>query len=170
VLAVIPLTVFRSLNMSLKNKIGLSLLFSFGLVAGVAAIYKTSRIPGIAAKGDFTWNSYDPTVWTAVEMCLVVVSGTIPTLKPLFDQARGKTTTRKGSYYAKPAGYGRDLSQSRSKLAMNDRSQNNDTSRSRSERRASDPYHDTFRDSEQGIRIDETFTVEVHGASKGQRW
>ncbi|MCJ1251158.1 hypothetical protein MMC30_008389 [Trapelia coarctata] len=163
VLVIIPLTVFQTLKLNRRKKIGLSMLFSLGILAGAFAYYKTSTIPGIAAEGDFTWNSYSPTVWTAVETWLVIVSGTVPTLKPLWDQMQGNTTSLPGSYYARKSGYSPENSQYRKKVALQDMHARQ-RSGSGFDSAVTSASQDRFLASEtggEGIRVDETYVVDV---------
>ena len=51
-LALYPITVFWTLQMSLKKKIGVCLLLSLGVVAGGVAVEKTTRIPDLGKRKD----------------------------------------------------------------------------------------------------------------------
>ncbi|MCJ1371838.1 hypothetical protein MMC20_003058 [Loxospora ochrophaea] len=86
--ALLPASVFWNLQLSTRKKIGLVLLLGGGIFAGVASFIKSSKLPGLSGRSDFTWNSYEPIV--CVEVFLLIVCGSIPALKPIYDQIFGK--------------------------------------------------------------------------------
>lgn len=72
-------------------------LLTLLLSAGVCGMYKSSRLPLIGKRGDVTWDSYDALLFTGAEIWLIIICGTVPALKPLWDAAvgRNKQTTTK---------------------------------------------------------------------------
>ncbi|KAI9689256.1 MAG: hypothetical protein M1820_010187 [Bogoriella megaspora] len=84
--ALLPLTFILSLNLSLSRRIGLCILLGLGILTGAIAIVRTTALRELGARSDITWNIYDLFVWQGSEMFLVVVLGSAPTLKPLFDR------------------------------------------------------------------------------------
>ncbi|MCJ1242692.1 hypothetical protein MMC14_010701 [Varicellaria rhodocarpa] len=83
-----------NLNMDVKKKIGICFLMGMGLLAGICGAIKTSKLPE-TTRSDYTWATYDLTLWSGAETFLIVVCGCIPTLKPVSQQLfdRGSMST-----------------------------------------------------------------------------
>ncbi|KAL2200103.1 hypothetical protein P885DRAFT_27986 [Corynascus similis CBS 632.67] len=73
------------------KKIALSFALGIGSVAGIVAIYKCTRIPGLASP-DFVYDTADLTIWTAIEGSTIMIAASIPILKPLTDFILGRRT------------------------------------------------------------------------------
>ncbi|KAI1135122.1 hypothetical protein F5Y05DRAFT_395687, partial [Hypoxylon sp. FL0543] len=119
-LAVYPATVLFSLQLNKKKKLALSAALGLGSVACIVAIYKTTRIPGLASK-DFTFDTSDLTIWTCVEGSSVIIATCIPVLRPLIEvifgrRALGSSGDRKGY-----KNYGTSRSNTRDEMEMNSR-------------------------------------------------
>ncbi|KAI1214679.1 uncharacterized protein F4807DRAFT_455133 [Annulohypoxylon truncatum] len=119
-LAAWPATVLFSLQMNMRKKIALCFALGLGSVACVVAIYKTTRIPGLADP-DFTWATSDLTIWTCVEGASVIIATCIPILRPLMEaifgrRVMGSTGDRQGY-----KNYGTSKSNTRDELEMNSR-------------------------------------------------
>ncbi|KAH9908509.1 hypothetical protein F4778DRAFT_717446 [Xylariomycetidae sp. FL2044] len=87
-LAVYPGIVLFQLQMNIKKKIALSVSLGLGSIAGIVAIYKSTRIPGLASS-DFTYDTADLTIWTCIEGSTIVIGTCIPTLRPLAEKLLG---------------------------------------------------------------------------------
>lgn len=83
-LAFFSFTVVWNLHVNLKRKLGLATLMSLGVFAGVCSIYKTTLLPELTARSDFTWLTIDLLIWSCNEVFVIVVAACIPTLRPLF--------------------------------------------------------------------------------------
>ncbi|MCJ1293337.1 hypothetical protein MMC34_004891 [Xylographa carneopallida] len=83
-LALLPVTLFWNFNMSVKKRIALSFLMSGGLLAAISGAIKTSKLPEANAV-DVTWGTYDLLLWNGAETFLVILCGSIPALKPIYD-------------------------------------------------------------------------------------
>ncbi|KAF2197616.1 hypothetical protein GQ43DRAFT_380589 [Delitschia confertaspora ATCC 74209] len=88
-LAVYPSLVLWKLQMSLRKKLVLSISLGLGVVATVVAIYKTTRIPGLASP-DFSYDTCDLVIWTSIEGNTIIMATCIPVLRPLADLVFGK--------------------------------------------------------------------------------
>ncbi|KAH6843415.1 hypothetical protein B0I37DRAFT_346927 [Chaetomium sp. MPI-CAGE-AT-0009] len=86
--AVYPAVVLCSLQLNVRKKIALSCALGIGSVATIVAIYKTTRIPGLASP-DFVYDTADLTIWTAIEGSTIMIASSIPILKPLMDLVFG---------------------------------------------------------------------------------
>ena len=56
VLAILPVTIFYKLRMSLKRRIGLCILLCLGLIAAICGAIKTKFLAGLNARSDLTCN------------------------------------------------------------------------------------------------------------------
>ncbi|EAW14625.1 putative O-methyltransferase [Aspergillus clavatus NRRL 1] len=74
----------RLQQMSLSVKIGLCLLMSGGIIAGVAGINKTFAIATIAETKDQTYAIAKLNTWVLTEMWFILIFGSIPGLRPFF--------------------------------------------------------------------------------------
>jgi hypothetical protein len=101
VLALMPCTIIWGLKMSTRKKISLGALLGLGIFTGVCAAVKTAQLVSLAARADLTWETFDLYLWTSAEIFLVIVCGSIPTLKPLWDRFVGsKVRTHRGTGYS----------------------------------------------------------------------
>ncbi|MCJ1387113.1 hypothetical protein MMC17_010242 [Xylographa soralifera] len=107
-LALIPITIFWNLNMSIHRRVALCLLMSGGVLAGICGAVKTSKLPETDDL-DVTWATYDLLLWNAAETFLVIICGSLPTLKPIYDMCLGRARerftkpSRASSYPSKPS-------------------------------------------------------------------
>ncbi|KAI0594613.1 hypothetical protein F4775DRAFT_426977 [Biscogniauxia sp. FL1348] len=99
ILALIPITIIWRLQLSVRKRIGLGFLLGGGVLSGICASIKTQHLVSLAARFDLTWETFDLYIWTGSEIFLIIVCGSIPTVKPLWDRFSGmKMSTGKGSY------------------------------------------------------------------------
>ncbi|KAL1631300.1 hypothetical protein SLS54_000059 [Diplodia seriata] len=81
VLQVVPNIV--PLQLPRRQKAVLLAVVSLGWLVVVASVVRLVRIRAIPADGDFTWASYDVTIWSAVEVDAGLVCVAAPAAKPL---------------------------------------------------------------------------------------
>ncbi|KAL9086059.1 MAG: hypothetical protein Q9159_004388 [Coniocarpon cinnabarinum] len=102
--AILPAVLIFKLNMSSRKKINLTIMMGLGVVAGVIAIYKTTKLPALASpKADFTWATAPLLYWSSIEANCVIISACIPTINPVIQLFVEKTkpwmsTTNKSAY------------------------------------------------------------------------
>ncbi|KAL1962582.1 hypothetical protein VTN77DRAFT_9375 [Rasamsonia byssochlamydoides] len=87
-LALIPSTIFWSLQMSTQEKAQLSIVFALNILTSICSGIKTSYLSQLANRKDFTWATYDIFVWVTAEFFLIIFCGTLPTLKPILNFVR----------------------------------------------------------------------------------
>ncbi|KAF2646828.1 integral membrane protein [Massarina eburnea CBS 473.64] len=106
-LAIYPAVVLYSLQINLKKKLALGFALGLGSVAGGVAIYKCTRLPGLASQ-DFSYDTSDITIWTSIEGNSIIIGACIPTLQPLFDRfiAKGFFSSNDPQSNKKSTGYG----------------------------------------------------------------
>jgi len=83
-LAIYPTVVLFKLQLPLRKKIALCIALGIGLVSGIVAIYKTTRIPALGS-ADFSYDTSDLVVWTVIEGSAIIIACSIPCLQPLMD-------------------------------------------------------------------------------------
>ncbi|KAL4950167.1 hypothetical protein BDW69DRAFT_172737 [Aspergillus filifer] len=85
VLAIYPLFTIKDLQMAMKAKVGLGVVLSLGIIAMIAAIIKTTRLPALTLYKDYTWDTVNLTIWVLVEEYIIILAACIPSLTPLFN-------------------------------------------------------------------------------------
>ncbi|KAK7954775.1 hypothetical protein PG996_015581, partial [Apiospora saccharicola] len=81
-LVVLPLMIVWKLKMSLRTKLGLSVLIFSGVVASVGVAVRFAYLDDFT-QPDFLFDTSDIAIWSAVECGLAVTAGSLATLKPL---------------------------------------------------------------------------------------
>lgn len=54
--------------------------------SGICAIVKATYLRELSNRSDFTWETYPLFVWSSAELFVLIVCGSIPSLKPLWDR------------------------------------------------------------------------------------
>jgi len=85
-LALMPMSIFWHLQLKMVQKAALCFFMGLGVFTGVAAIFKTVQLKHLGTSTDITWNSYSLILWSGSEQCLIIICGSVPTLKPLYDK------------------------------------------------------------------------------------
>ncbi|KAI0451211.1 hypothetical protein F5B21DRAFT_507499 [Xylaria acuta] len=84
VLAFMPITFIWGLHLPTRQRVGLAVLLGVGAFSGVCAAVKARELVSLAARSDLTWETFDLYAWACSEIFLIIVCGSIPTLKPLW--------------------------------------------------------------------------------------
>ncbi|KAF2679290.1 hypothetical protein K458DRAFT_314560 [Lentithecium fluviatile CBS 122367] len=103
-LALLPWFIIWKLQMNKKEKLGVAIAMSLGVLAGVTAILKTSYLPGMGHWQDFTWQSSNLLIWSGAESTTTIVSASIPFLRVLVNEV---ASTHGNSYNLKNISGGR---------------------------------------------------------------
>ncbi|XDG01720.1 hypothetical protein ABKA04_001335 [Annulohypoxylon sp. FPYF3050] len=120
-LAAWPASVLFSLQLNIRKKVALCFALGLGSVACIVAIYKTTRLPGLA-DSDFTYATSDLTIWTCVEGASVIIATCIPILRPLVEMIFGRRIMGSTGDRAGYKNYGNSKSNNtRDELEMNSR-------------------------------------------------
>lgn len=93
ILALIPITIIWDLQLSVRKRISLILLLGAGVFSGVCSAIKTDQLNSLTSRSDLTWETFSLYLWTGAEIFLVIVCGSLPTLKPLWDRCFGRILT-----------------------------------------------------------------------------
>ncbi|KAI3392869.1 hypothetical protein diail_5044 [Diaporthe ilicicola] len=79
-LAVIPWVLIWKLQMNIKEKIGVGICMSLGIVAGATSIMRCQKIP-LLLTADFTFESGQLSIWSAAEIATTIMAASIPVLR-----------------------------------------------------------------------------------------
>ncbi|KAK8043476.1 hypothetical protein PG993_005906 [Apiospora rasikravindrae] len=90
VLTAFPSVVIWGLQMKTREKMGIILSMSLGLVAGVVGLYKTSTIPYVSRSADFAYGTSIVLIWLVAEVSATIIAASIPFYRPFF--RRGKSS------------------------------------------------------------------------------
>lgn len=86
---VIPTPMLWKLNVNLRTRISLIGVLGLGIFACAAAFVKLGYLASYGKLGDWLWDSRNITVWTAVELNVGIIAGSLPSLRPLFRRFLG---------------------------------------------------------------------------------
>ncbi|TVY36794.1 hypothetical protein LOCC1_G005660 [Lachnellula occidentalis] len=92
VLTVMPISIVWKLQLAKKLKIALSILLGLSSLAMITAVIRTVLTARIAYRDDFTHNS--------IENCTVMITSSVPTLRPLFVRRKRNTFSYEMEDYA----------------------------------------------------------------------
>ena len=95
--AVYPVFLLRSLQMKARTKWGLILVMGGGVFAAAATFVKVAMMTEVANVADITYAWAPIAVWYQAEIYVLVIAGSIPTLRPCYNLIRGKTIISGGS-------------------------------------------------------------------------
>ncbi|KAK0752652.1 hypothetical protein B0T18DRAFT_305977, partial [Schizothecium vesticola] len=95
VLAFIPWPLIWSLQLKKKEKLGVAVAMSLGVIAGATATMKCLAIQTIA-QGDFTYYGASLVIWGNAEVATTIMAASIPVLRVLFIQIK---TSAERYYY-----------------------------------------------------------------------
>ncbi|KAI1176642.1 hypothetical protein F4777DRAFT_597225 [Nemania sp. FL0916] len=90
VLAFMPAPFIWGLRLPTRQRVGLILLLGVGAFSGICAAIRASKVASLEIRSDLTWAVFDLHAWASSEIFLVMICGSIPTLKPLCDRFRSK--------------------------------------------------------------------------------
>ncbi|KAF2446630.1 hypothetical protein P171DRAFT_462846 [Karstenula rhodostoma CBS 690.94] len=82
-LALLPWKLLWGLQLQVKEKIGVGIAMSMGLLAGVCAIIKGVHLQDVT-NVDFFYTGKDVTIWTVVEIATAIIGACIPVLRVFF--------------------------------------------------------------------------------------
>ncbi|KFY21211.1 hypothetical protein V491_03075 [Pseudogymnoascus sp. VKM F-3775] len=93
ILTLIPISIFFSLQMNLRLKIGLGALLCLSVFAFASSIVKTVKLKTIGDKSDYSHNTVSFMNWVVVENTFVIIGASIPLIRPLFTRSRDLSLT-----------------------------------------------------------------------------
>ncbi|KAI1759504.1 hypothetical protein GGR53DRAFT_141107 [Hypoxylon sp. FL1150] len=87
VLALSPASFIWRLHLTTRKRIGLIALLGCGMFSGVCAAFKTAQLVSLAARSDLTWETFNLFAWVSAEIFVIIICGSVPALKPIWDCA-----------------------------------------------------------------------------------
>lgn len=93
----IPLPMLWTLNVNARTRNVLFGILSLGLIGCVAGIVRISYLDKYGRSHDWLWDSRDLAIWTAVELSMGIIAGSLPAIRPLAKRFLGGLTTSAGS-------------------------------------------------------------------------
>ncbi|KAK3331546.1 hypothetical protein B0H66DRAFT_546762 [Apodospora peruviana] len=95
VLAVLPWTFLYGLALRSKEKFGILIAMSMGVIAGGVAIAKCAKLPQLGSGDSF--NEVELYIWDVTESCVTMMAACIPTLRVLLQTKTGTSTKESSS-------------------------------------------------------------------------
>jgi hypothetical protein len=95
----VPARLVYNLNIDLRKRIALVILFSLGILAGICGIVKTTYLATLGAHSDITWETYNLIVWAGSEEFVLIFCGSIPPLRPLWDRYISRKVDKSSQLY-----------------------------------------------------------------------
>ncbi|KAF2477262.1 uncharacterized protein BDR25DRAFT_195757, partial [Lindgomyces ingoldianus] len=97
-LAACPWLIIRHLQMNRKEKAGVIVAMSFGIVGGITAAVKTSFLPGMIRWKDPLFDAADLLIWATLESSLCIIAASIPFLRVLVRDASSSSNKASRPY------------------------------------------------------------------------
>ncbi|OAL51188.1 hypothetical protein IQ07DRAFT_679479 [Pyrenochaeta sp. DS3sAY3a] len=94
-LALLPWTLIWHLQLRTREKLGVGIAMSMGVLSGVCAIVKGVYIVQLRQQ-DFFYNGKDVTIWTAVETATAIIAASIPVLRVFFKETVSSFSNSRG--------------------------------------------------------------------------
>ncbi|SPO04562.1 uncharacterized protein DNG_07247 [Cephalotrichum gorgonifer] len=92
-LALLPWKILHGVQMKTKEKLGIVIAMSMGILAGIVAIVKTVKLPKLGSPD--IYNAADLVIWDITEATVTMIAACIPVLRILVRDLR--STVRYGS-------------------------------------------------------------------------
>ncbi|KAI1325213.1 hypothetical protein F5Y16DRAFT_378631 [Xylariaceae sp. FL0255] len=89
-----PIIIIWNLQVRTKEKVGIMVSMSLGVIAGVVGIYKSSTIPKVGRSTDFTYGTALVLIWLVAEVCATIIASSIPFYRPLLRHAGGRSANK----------------------------------------------------------------------------
>ncbi|KAF3764025.1 hypothetical protein M406DRAFT_51480, partial [Cryphonectria parasitica EP155] len=97
----IPMWQVKNLHLNWKKKIGVGIMFATGAFVTVVSVIRLSSLVTFAKSDNPTWDNYDVSIWSSVEINVGIICACMPTLRlllvrvfPVFGSTRSG-----GAYY-----------------------------------------------------------------------
>ncbi|SPN96642.1 uncharacterized protein DNG_00163 [Cephalotrichum gorgonifer] len=99
-LAILPWPIVLTLQMQTREKFGVALAMSMGVLAGATAFIKCAKIP-LLVGADFNFKGWELVAWGVTETAVTIIAASIPVLRVLVRRLRSSA----GGRYDSPGGY-----------------------------------------------------------------
>ncbi|POR30971.1 Uncharacterized protein TPAR_08825 [Tolypocladium paradoxum] len=108
IFSLLPIPMIWGVQLSWRLKAAIAALLSLGLFAAAASIIRITYIKDYGKHGDFLFDSSNLTIWTTVEICVAIVAGSMPSLKPIVVAVISGLSIGRASTRKRETGDGRD--------------------------------------------------------------
>lgn len=119
----IPLSQLKSLNLHWKKKVGVGIMFSVGTFVTIVSILRLQSLVSFATSTNLTWDQYDVSNWSTIEINVGIICACLPTLRlilvRMFPRQLATTKYSGNKYYANQ---GKSTPRSRSRTVGDDES------------------------------------------------
>ncbi|KAH8180033.1 CFEM domain-containing protein [Sarocladium implicatum] len=99
----VPLWQLRKLHLHWKKKIGVVFMFCIGTFVTVVSILRLQSLVHLAKANNPTWDFYDVSIWSTVEICVGIMCACLPTIRlalvRLFPILGGSSHRSRGNQY-----------------------------------------------------------------------
>ncbi|KAF2633888.1 hypothetical protein BU25DRAFT_465102 [Macroventuria anomochaeta] len=99
----IPLWQLWGLKLHWKKKVAVALMFCLGTFVTIVSILRLQALVHFAASSNASWEFYDVSVWSTIEICVGIMCACLPTLRlllvKLFPILGGSSARSKNKYY-----------------------------------------------------------------------
>ncbi|KAK4168751.1 hypothetical protein QBC43DRAFT_105852 [Cladorrhinum sp. PSN259] len=86
-LAILPWRILLRYNMYNREKVGVAIAMSMGILAGITCIVKLTTVH-VLKQGDFSYNSLPLVLWGFIEPACTIMAASIPMMRHLFKSFR----------------------------------------------------------------------------------
>ncbi|KAF2970160.1 hypothetical protein GQX73_g3368 [Xylaria multiplex] len=83
--ALVPWFLVKNLNMKKAEKLGVAIAMSFGAIAGITAVIRTTFLPSLASP-TFSTKATTLVIWFAAEPATTIIAASIPVLRALIKE------------------------------------------------------------------------------------
>ncbi|KUM61537.1 hypothetical protein ACN42_g5580 [Penicillium freii] len=97
-LAIFPAYIFWHVQLAFKMKIAIISVMGAGIFAAAATLVKCILLKNLPAHADITWSWADITMWYTIEMYIIIICASLPTLRQSYSVVLQRS--RKSSAYA----------------------------------------------------------------------
>lgn len=103
----IPLWLLRDLKLHWKKKIGVAMMFCVGTFVTVVSILRLQSLVNFAKGHNATWDFYDVSLWSTVEICVGIMCACLPNIRLLLvrlfpvlsSSSYARSNNRRTGYY-----------------------------------------------------------------------
>ncbi|KAL5394118.1 hypothetical protein PMIN06_008614 [Paraphaeosphaeria minitans] len=99
----IPMWQLRQLRMHWKKKMGVGLMFCVGTFVTIVSILRLRALMDFVVSSDASWDFYNVSVWSTIEICTGIMCSCLPTVRQLlaklFPIIQGSSARSRHKYY-----------------------------------------------------------------------
>ncbi|CAI6331747.1 unnamed protein product [Periconia digitata] len=99
----IPLWQLYGLQMSWKRKVSVALMFCVGTFVTIVSILRLKALVHFAKSDNASWEFYDVSVWSSIEICVGIMCACLPTVRlflvKMFPILGGSSARKSNKYY-----------------------------------------------------------------------